>query len=197
MTLEEAKKKIEELGNDAWNKWRKEGNLISQGYALGMDDALGIVDKLDTEPVGNSDKLNLDNVIRNLESDEAVCRSHSEDDYFKGIAEGYKLSIDALKGLSGNLDKLTLKELAHELRKIFKFKYLTASLNTRIHLWSGRAPIYRINGKYWTSDFIKTSVLGELMGMELVNVLDLSEYKDENGNIDYSKCIVEVSDETE
>lgn len=87
---------------------------------------------------------------------------------------------------------MTLTELAHELRKLFRFKYLTVSLNKRLHLWSGRAPIYRIAEKYWTSDFIKTSVLGKLLGMELVNVLDLSEYKDEQGNIDYSKCIVEV-----
>ena len=47
MTLEEAKKKIEELSDDAWNKWKKEGNLISQGYALGMDDALSLIEEAD------------------------------------------------------------------------------------------------------------------------------------------------------
>ena len=196
MTLDEAKKQICERKNmydsivnrieDPYNPAKN----FYEGEACGLSEAIDILAKV--EPVVNPGKMNLDNVIRNLESDEAVCRSHSEDDYYRGMADGYKLSIDAFKQLSGNPEQLTLKELAHELRKIFKFKYLTASLNTRIHLWSGRAPIYRINGKYWTSDFIKTSVLGELMGMELVNVLDLSEYKDADGNIDYSKCIVEV-----
>lgn len=45
MTLEEAKKQMVELGQDAWNKWKKEGNLISQGYALGMDDALSLIEE--------------------------------------------------------------------------------------------------------------------------------------------------------
>ena len=86
---------------------------------------------------------------------------------------------------------MTLKELAIELRKLFKFKYLTASYK-RIHLWSGNAPRYHKDWEYWTADFIKTSVLGEFLGIELANALDLSEYKDENGETDYSKCIVEV-----
>lgn len=114
-------------------------------------------------------------------------------DFYKGEACGLSEAIDILAKVEPVVkDKLTLTELAHELRKLFRFKYLTVSLNKRLHLWSGRAPIYRIAEKYWTSDFIKTSVLGKLLGMELVNVLDLSEYKDEQGNIDYSKCIVEV-----
>ena len=142
MTLDEAKKKIKETAERDWEEYEKTGSLLYKGFALGADDALDILSKVDAEPVVK--------------------------------------------------DKLTLTELAHELRKLFRFKYLTVSLNKRLHLWSGRAPIYRIAEKYWTSDFIKTSVLGKLLGMELVNVLDLSEYKDEQGNIDYSKCIVEV-----
>ena len=195
MTLEEAKKEIEELGDDAWKKWKKEGNLISQGYALGMDDALGIVDKLDTEPVGNPDKMNLDNVIRNLESDEAVCRSHSDDDYYRGMADGYKLSIDALKWLSGNPDKLTLKELAHELRKVFRFKYLTMADYKHegpvtIDIWSHK-PYFRESDCTWNGE-------GLIESKDLYDLdcdLDLSEYADENGEIDYSRCIVEVSDD--
>ena len=191
MTLDEAKKKIEELGNDAWNKWKKEGNLISQGYALGMDDALGIVDKLEHEPVGNSCKLNLDDVIRNLESEEAVCRSHSEDDYYRGMADGYKLSIDALKGLSGNHDKMTLKELAQELRKIFPFKFLTYDYEENclrtIKLWLNK-PVFK-DGNY-----IGVCV-NCFYAKNLAVALDLSEYADESGEIDYSRCIVEVSDD--
>ena len=47
MTLEEAKKKIEELSDDAWNKMKMEGKLRSQGYALGMDDALSLIEEAD------------------------------------------------------------------------------------------------------------------------------------------------------
>ena len=145
MTLEEAKKKIEELGDDAWKKWKKEGNLISQGYALGMDDALGIVDKLDHEPVGN-------------------------------------------------LDKLTLKELAREMRKIFRFKYLTCDGcgDQRDYcIWLDR-PEYTRDGwiVYTISSVVNSLLLFE--SYKLAIQLDLSEYEDADGNIDYSKCIVEV-----
>ena len=119
----------------------------------------------------------------------------SEDEFIRGEAFAYKNALAILDEIdtepSGSSGQLTLKELAIELRKIFKFKYLTASYK-RIHLWSGSAPIYREDWKYWIANFVKTSVVGELLGVELVNALDLSEYKDADGNIDYSRCIVEV-----
>ena len=211
MTLEEAKKKIEELGDDAWKKWKKEGNLISQGYALGMDDALGIVDKLDHEPVGNPCKMNLDDVIRNLESDEAVCRSHSEDDYYRGMADGYKLSIDALKKLSRNPEQLTLKELAREMRKIFEFDILTYSAwedgdcyvteqLDEIVLWFRRVPDALPEYDETAGNFygdVEVCALLKISSMSAMvsEAIDLSEYADENGEIDYSRCIVEVSDD--
>ena len=139
MTLEEAKKKIEELGDDAWKKWKKEGNLISQGYALGMDDALGIVDKLDHEPVGNPDTL-------------------------------------------------TLRELAQELRRLFRFKYLTVDpYADEITFWMDK-PEW-VCDSWWAGD---SSYLFDFYANRLNAYLDLSEYKDADGNIDYSKCLVEV-----
>ena len=87
---------------------------------------------------------------------------------------------------------MTLEELARELRKLFEFKYLAISLRRGLSLWSGRAPIYMVEGRFWSSDFIKTSLVGSLDGDCLISNLDLSEYKDADGNIDYSKCIVEV-----
>ena len=148
MTLEEAKKEIEERGDDAWKKWKKEGNLISQGYALGMDDALGIVDKLDTES-------------------------------------------------SGKPEQLTLKELAHEMGKIFRFKYLTVSPDfcgcpSLIYCWNIR-PAYHTEGRMWlTSMEGAPAIVTHLEAWYLEMDLDLSKYKDADGNIDYPKCIVEV-----
>ena len=74
MTLEEAKKKIKAQSEAEWEEFKKSGSMLCQGFALGADDALETLDKVES---------------------------------------------------SGNLDKLTLKELARELRKVFRFKYLT------------------------------------------------------------------------
>ena len=197
MTLEEAKKKIKAQSEAEWEEFKKSGSMLCQGFALGADDALETLDKV--EPIGNPDKLNLDNVIRNLESDEAVCRSHSEDDYFKGMADGYKLSIDALKWLSGNPEQLTLKELAHEMRKIFRFKYLTACNKITgnspigLDLFTGDKPWFSSDG-YWVDNYVVAGgslvIPVALLSMDL----DLSEYADENGEIDFSRCIVEVEE---
>ena len=85
--------------------------------------------------------------------------------------------------------KLTLAELAHELRKLFEFDILTYSAwedgdcyvteqLDEIILWYRRVP----------------DALPEYMTAMVSESLDLSEYKDADGNIDYSKCIVEVSE---
>ena len=198
MTLEEAKKQIQAQANAQWEEFKKTGSSLHQGFALGGEDALEILDEVDAEPVGNPDKMNLDNVIRNLESDEAVCRSHGEDDYFKGMADGYKLSIDALKWLSGNPDKLTLNELAKELRKLFGFGYLVA-YGSELYGYRVRAylfkPKYIPIGGFWFNATRGNDALLDISFSDLRVNLDLSEYKDADGNIDYSKCIVEVSDE--
>lgn len=149
MTLEEAKKKIEELGEDAWNKWKKEGNLISQGYALGMDDALGTLDKVES---------------------------------------------------SGNPEQLTFKELARELRKLFGFGYLVA-YGSELYGYRVRAylfkPKYIPIGGFWFNDTRGNDALLDISFSDLICDLDLSEYKDTDGNIDYSRCIVEVTDASE
>lgn len=94
-------------------------------------------------------------------------------------------------------DKLTLKELAHEMRKIFRFKYLVACKHgTEIFVTMYQSkpefvPIF----KGW--DRGRPAAPCPIAVSEDLRIdLDLSEYKDENGNIDYSKCIVEVSDES-
>ena len=105
---------------------------------------------------------------------------------------------------------MTLEELVIALRKIFRFKYLTYGEEFRwgqVHyqLLIGDEPFHlevRDEGgegcpciiHEWFSDG-----LGYLFDATeyLVPNLDLSEYADADGNIDYSKCIVEVSDASE
>ena len=93
----------------------------------------------------------------------------------------------------GKPDKLTLTELAHELRKIFRFKYLTASEDwplPTIIMWGGKV---EYDGRGW--NMIKPkSYYGSFNVSSLCTKLDLSEYADADGNIDYSKCIVEVEE---
>ena len=111
--------------------------------------------------------------------------------------------IDAVDGKPvGNPDKMTPEELAHELRKIFKFRYLTvekvlARTHKTITLWVGnKPPFYSDKVHEWFA--LMSSGLAVAFTFEprfLNSYLDLSEYKDENGDIDYSKCIVEVPDD--
>lgn len=129
-------------------------------------------------------------------------------DFYKGEASGLSEAIDILANVDtkpvGNPDKLTLTELAHEWRKIIKFKYLAYG---EIFAWGGCYPVLTtgvlplklkvrdVGGEgapcyihEWISDGVTNGFLPE----DLAVSIDLSEYEDENGNIDYSKCIVEV-----
>ena len=98
---------------------------------------------------------------------------------------------------------MTLTELAYKLRKLFGFKYLT--LDAFVHygdiigpniitLWVVE-PYYDDEDKQfeflWNQDR-KTGAIFDIPVSSLSVNLDLSEYKDADGNIDYSKCIVEV-----
>ena len=144
MTLDEAKRKIKELSDIQMELFDKTYDRKIYGEARAYEEAGHILDEVDTEPVGNPDKL-------------------------------------------------TLTELAHELRKLFDFRYLTVHKNwcrrPAICMWSSE-PRYicpnDIGG--WT----KAHCVGSLEKDYTKMYLDLSEYKDADGNIDYSKCIVEV-----
>ena len=123
-----------------------------------------------------------------------------EDEFMRGESAAYKNALAILKRVNepvGNPDKLTLKELARELRKLFRFKYLTVSPDScgcpsLIYCWNIR-PAYRAEGRMWlTSMEGAPTIVTHLEAWHLEMDLDLSEYRDENGNVDYSKCIVEV-----
>lgn len=93
-------------------------------------------------------------------------------------------------------DKMTLEELAHELRKIFKFKYLTVDEDFRndnkptIAIWKDRPEFNQWNE--WEMGLIPCNGCFDVEMLNIAEALDLSEYKDADGNVDYSRCIVEV-----
>ena len=90
-------------------------------------------------------------------------------------------------------DKMTLKELVQKLRQMFDFEYLTCEILSGcrvyvISLWNGK-PRWR-GGSWWWCDGCDLIVDIKLY-MKFID-LDLFEYNDADGIIDYSKCIVEV-----
>lgn len=115
-------------------------------------------------------------------------------DFYKGEASGLSEAMDILEKaeLVGNPERLTLTELAHELRKISDFIYLTCEKET--YCLYAKVTLHwdkpEWSAPFWYAGNENQETAGELM----INPsrLDLSEYADENGKIDYSKCIVEV-----
>ena len=93
---------------------------------------------------------------------------------------------------------MTLSEFANELRKIFRFDCLTVEVphyGLYFVLWNQKP---HWNGKYWDAEMDgKGHIVVDFLEFDLAGKVDLSEYKDADGNIDYSKCIVEVEDDAE
>ena len=130
----------------------------------------------------------------------------TKDDWHDGYYDGLTAALmmlsedepaDTDKPIWEAKDKMTLEELAHELRKIFRFKYLTVFKYpgweyAYIALY-GVKPSFLHHGGLNEWAFMGNSG-GDVGFFEsrLSVSLDLSEYADENGVIDYSKCIVEV-----
>ena len=133
-----------------------------------------------------------------------------KDEFMRGEAVAYKNALAILNGidtdheLSINPEQLTLKELAHELRKIFRFRYLAYGEmfywgQSNAVLWISGEPltlVVRDEGGEGVPCYIHEwkgkDIIGTFAEEDLAITLDLSEYKDADGNIDYSKCIVEV-----
>ena len=94
----------------------------------------------------------------------------------------------------GNPEQLTLKELAREMRKLFEFDYVTVDANESITFWV-RKPLYiSMCGLWERNTYLNSWDIFDIDFSRAVN-LDLSEYAGESGEIDYSRCIVEVSDD--
>lgn len=91
---------------------------------------------------------------------------------------------------------MTLTELAKKLHEIFDFKYITASKYNEyyllvLHDGEHGLPTYDEEEDRWNDDDY-TGVLQCFLSKILKNKLDLNEYVDEDGYINYSKCIVEI-----
>ena len=91
--------------------------------------------------------------------------------------------------------EMTLEELARELRKIFRFRYLTAADYKHegpicVDLWEYK-PQFHESDCTWNG-LHRRELLYSFDMAQLACTIDLSEYKDADGNIDYGKCIVEV-----
>ena len=124
----------------------------------------------------------------------------TKDDWHDGYYDGLTAALlmlsedkpaDTGKPVWKAKDKLTLTELAHELRELFDFKYLTVdSCGEGIMLWLHKPEPVAGDWLAGDSDHI-LAFFANSLNMSL----DLSEYKDENGVLDYSHCIVEVSDD--
>ena len=120
-------------------------------------------------------------------------------------ARAYENAYDILDEIDtepvGNSEQLTLTELACELRKVFKFRYLTVSPDfcgcpIEIYCWMSIHPTYNAKGRMWIiSQEGSQTIVSSLEAWHLEKNLNLSEYADENGVIDYSRCIVEVSND--
>ncbi len=106
-----------------------------------------------------------------------------------GLEEAMSI-LDQVNGVPvGKADKWTLRTLALELRKIFKFRYLTIDYDYPASLMGMWYEKPEFGFSCWDRS---TGYLGDFSTSALNIELNLSEYKDADGNIDYSKCIVEV-----
>ena len=95
---------------------------------------------------------------------------------------------------AGNSEKMTLSEFAYELRRVFRFKFLAISGPYCADAYYNEPHWVEADKDgpgYWVSAY------GSACQFEpaAVDVLDLSEYENRDGEIDYSKCIVEVDDD--
>lgn len=112
--------------------------------------------------------------------------------------QGCKAQNDYFEDLRKDELGMTLTELAKELKKTFKFRYLTVSPDIcgcpmEIYCWTSIRPTYNAKGRMWIiSQEGSQTIMSSFEAWHLEKSLDLSEYADENGNVDYSRCIVEV-----
>lgn len=94
--------------------------------------------------------------------------------------------------------EITLNEFAAELRKTLRFRWLTLDYTGYITLWNNK-PKYTADWKGGKKTWQRGNdplcgMSGYIFPNAVGGALDLEEYADENGNIDYSKCIVEVKE---
>lgn len=141
--------------------------------------------------------MTLERIVKDLERRVDLYREESRKRRCPELFYRSRGLYEALAMLTASLDGrpeiLTLKELTCELRKIFKFKYLTVS-NTNgccINVWKYFKPEWNESDEEWIGCYLAFDIYPD----ELICELDFSEYVDADGDVDFSKCIVEVTDD--
>ena len=117
--------------------------------------------------------------------------------YNQGFVDGAEFALDKIRGIvdkEPGKESITLHELADWLHQGIIFDFLTVHYEDGdyiVCLWRSvyvlGAPAFA-NGIWWHCD--KAICVIEITDSWLVPSLDLSEYQDENGEIDYGKCII-------
>lgn len=92
--------------------------------------------------------------------------------------------------------RMTLTEFAVELKNILRFRWLTLDYTGYITLWNNR-PKYTADWKGSEKTWQRGNdplcgMSGYIFPKAIGIKLNLEEYTDKNGAVDYSKCIVEV-----
>ena len=114
--------------------------------------------------------------------------------YKKGFVDGVEFSLDKIESI---VDKeperksVTLQELADWLSQVIAFEHLTVHYEDGafvVCLWLGSGAPAFADGVWWHCD--RTECVMEISDYYLLPNLDLSEYSDEYGKIDYGKCII-------
>ena len=127
-------------------------------------------------------------------------RFYYDDEYSRDAGPAYKEALSILNQINTEpveKDKITLTELANEFRRLLEFKYMTASGYDgdqdcfKIKIWTGREKPNYERFKGWTNSS-PISNYCEIDYYHFKPEIDFSEYRNEAGYIDYSKCIVEV-----
>lgn len=93
---------------------------------------------------------------------------------------------------------MTLSELAHELKTLIDFDYMTLHKNwcqkPVIFLWKGKPRyMHGSDNGGWQRSLGISYLVGFLDAKSFIG-LDVSEYKTEDGIVDFSRCIVRVSE---
>ena len=114
--------------------------------------------------------------------------------YNQGFVDGAGFALDRIRGIvdkEPDRKSVTLQELADWLSQGIAFDYLTAHYEDGacvVCLWLGSGAPAFADGAWWHCD--RTECVIEISDYYLLPNLDLSEYQDENGEIDYGKCII-------
>lgn len=114
--------------------------------------------------------------------------------YKQGFVDGAEFALNKIQEIIGSKtdrESVTLQELADWLSQRITFDYLTAHYEDGAYvicLWIGSwAPAFA-DGVWWHCD--RAVCVTEISDHYLLPNLDLSEYSDEYGTVDYGKCII-------